>query len=455
MRTQAACAVAMVLIAGFGTACEGDATDPGAEPTGASGESVELEFLAYGADDEVAAYESMVQRFNDDNPGVEVRLETAANQDEARRVLASGDVPDVFLASRRDLVGIAEAGINQPLDELLDSRGVDFGDLYKRDALLAFSLDSRLQCMPYGASPMVMYYNTDLVDFEEMAAQELPVSGNPLRWNFDQFAAAAEFAARRGTKGVHIDPTLQGLAPFVYSGGGELFDDPRQPTTLTLTDEATQGALGRTMQLLRRGRITLSPRQLRQESALRRFKDGRLGMIAGFRGLVPELREVEGLSFDVMPMPVLESETTVGDVSGICLAADSASTSAAADFVVHAISAESVAEVTEAGYLVPASNEVAESEAFLQRDRLPAHAEVFNRSVRDIVIPPLLESLPALEKAVHDDLYRLFYARVIAIDEIAAAIDEASRVVIDPEAAAEQDAEQDSESGETPTDESS
>ena len=61
------------------------------------------------------------------------------------------------------------------------------------------------------------------------------------------------------------------------------------------------------MPLLRTDRLTLSPRQLRKESALDRFKKGKLGMIAGFRGLVPELRKTPSLSFDVMPMPAIEN----------------------------------------------------------------------------------------------------------------------------------------------------
>ena len=69
------------------------------------------------------------------------------------------EVPDVFLASRSDLAWLRDQKITQPVDDLLDERGVDFGDDYSRDALQAYSVDNRLQCMPYGISPMVIYYN--------------------------------------------------------------------------------------------------------------------------------------------------------------------------------------------------------------------------------------------------------------------------------------------------------
>ena len=68
-------------------------------------------------------------------------------------------------------------------------------------------------------------------------------------WTFEQFAAAAEFATRprRGTKGVHIAPTLPGLAPFIESGGGSVFDDAVDPTSLAFSSDDSQAALERTL----------------------------------------------------------------------------------------------------------------------------------------------------------------------------------------------------------------
>ena len=187
------------------------------------------------------------------------------------------------------------------------------------------------------------------------------------------------------------------------------------------------------MELLRTDRLTLSPRQLRQESALDRFKKGKLGMIAGFRGLVPELRKTPSLSFDVMPMPTIEQSRTVGSVTGLCMSSEPESVSAAADFIVDAISAESVSKVAEAGYLVPSNNEVSESDAFLQPDQLPEHADVFNRAVRDIVVPPVIDDYARLEEVVHPGIYRLFYARILNIEAVTESIDEASRSVVAPQ----------------------
>ena len=86
--------------------------------------------------------------------------------------------------------------------------------------------------------------------------------------------------------------------------------------------------------------------------------------------------------------------------------------------------------MAEAGYLVPSNNEVAESDAFLQPDRLPAHAEVFNKSVRDIVISPPDVDFKRLEQVIHPGIYRLFYARILNMEAVTESIDEASRSVV-------------------------
>ncbi len=428
-------AVAGLLLCGVVAAgCSTGNEVPPNDPSGTPKKPVKLTFLAYGAAEEVDALQETVNDFNAANPTVKVSFDAVGSRDAVLERLNSTTPPDIYLLSRRDLGDVVEAGLNQPIDELLDSRGVSFGDDYKRDAIGAFSTDTRLQCMPYGASPMVIYFNKNLIDWTAMRDEGVSTPKSHNFWTFEQFTAAAEFAAARpGAKGVHIDPTLEGLAPFIYSGGGTLFDDANDPTTLALAAEDSLEPLSQVMDVLRNNQLTPTPRQLRKQSALERFKTGKLGMIAAYRNLVPELRSTPSLSFDVMPMPALENEHTIGDVSGLCISANPKSVSAAADFVVHAISTDAVSEVASAGYLVPANNEVAESDAFLQRDQLPAHAEVFNRSIRDIVTPPALGSWEQLNEALHDQLYELFYARVLEdLQAAAEALDETSRTVLSP-----------------------
>ncbi len=93
---------------------------------------------------------------------------------------------------------------------------------------------------------------------------------------------------------------------------------------MSFSDGDTRDALATTLALLRDSRVALSDKQLARKSPLAWFKDGKLGMIAGFRGLIPQLRNVPGLNFDLMAMPRLGDARTVGDVTGLCMSKDGA-----------------------------------------------------------------------------------------------------------------------------------
>jgi multiple sugar transport system substrate-binding protein len=413
-----------------------------------------ITFGVYGEKPVRAAFEGVVDTYNANSEDSTIRLRTWASHDEMVKDLketpdgTTPQMPDVFMASRSDLAWLQAKGLTQPVDEMLDERGVDFGDGYSRDALQAFSADNRLQCMPYAISPMVIYYNKDLIDLTRLQERGIDVpdpEGTNTHLSFDQFAAMAKAATRprAGTRGVYIDPSLEGLAPFIYSGGGQVFDSEEDPTSLAFSDEDTVSALERTLELLRNPHVTLTSEQLAKAPALRWFERGKLGMVAGFRSLVPRLRHVPGLHFDVLPMPSLDSGSTVGDITGLCMSADAASTTTAADFLVHMLSTGSVNRVVSTGYLVPANLESAASDQFLQPGRLPEHAAVFNSTVRSVHLAPLTDKMRKLERTVAGSLDQLLTVPVLDLEAITTRIDEESRTVLDPESASEDPSPQD------------
>jgi len=431
-RAAALCGTA-ALLAGMLAGCTDDSpADPSAPiiPT-------KLTLSVFGPPEEQRAYRQIIDSWNLDHPGQQVTLTELDDRDDQLAHLKAGDaVPDVFLISRRDLGNLRDAALTQPVGDLLSEPGrdVDFGDGYPIDAVKAFSGENELQCMPYGYSPMVIYYNTDLIDFDRMERRGLNVPSQPGGWSFDEFSDAARFASRpaTGAAGVYIEPTLRDLAPFIYSGGGQLFNDGEEPTSLAFSDGDTRAALSTTLELLRNPLVTLSDNQLARKSPMAWFKEGKLAMIAGFRSLTPELRAAPGLDFDVMAMPNLGDEKTVGDVTGLCMSKDVQDPDAAADLIYYLSDKDSVTRVARAGYLVPANLEVAASDAFLQPHLMPATSSVFNSSIRDIVLPPVLDTYPELEDAVAFDVRRLFSTGVLDLVKVTEKIDADSVPVLDP-----------------------
>ena len=362
--------------------------------------------------------------------------------------------PDVFLIQRRDLAKLVEDRKVRPVDEPLVQRGMDFGDDYSRDAILALSADDHLMCMPYGISPMVIYYNTDLIDFAKLARRGKPVPNvEQTSWGLEAMSAAAKQASRKGhgTRGIYVEPSISTLAPFILSGGGSVYNDQTNPTSLAFSDSGSRAALERTLELLRNPHLTLSDAQLKKRTPLEWFERGKLAMMEGYRDLVPDLRQVHGLDFDVIQMPSLGAQRTVGDITGLCIRRNTVDPVTAADFVFHAVSDQQVSRVVRAGYLVPANLSIANSEDFLQPHRLPHHAQVFNTAARSIVIPPLVPDFAALEAAVHHTLVEMLTVPVIEdLQELTARIDAESVPVLTqppPESSSETPNESSSPSG--------
>ena len=295
--------------------------------------------------------------------------------------------------------------------------------------LTAFGSDNELDCLPYDIDPSVIFYNKKLVHFGQMKVDP-PAAGQG--WSLDQFAATARWAVRHhpGVTGAYLDQTIAGVGPFVLSGGGQLFDGASPPTSLALSGAASQQALTQTRRALRGRHVTLSKAQLARRTPEEWFADGKLAMIEASRRLVPQLRDRLGFEFDVMPMPSLGSPATMGGLTGLCVSRTARDSGTAADFLVYASSPDALGEVASAGYLQPANQTAALSDAFQQPGHLPKHASVFTFSVKSMVYPPLLGQWDQLDAAISPMLEQLFRSPPSRIPALTRRIDATSRPIL-------------------------
>jgi multiple sugar transport system substrate-binding protein len=390
-----------------------------------------LTFGVVGSEGEVNQYKTMAETYAPLSRKVTVKVESWPNDTAMLGAFRDGaKVPDVFIANRRHLAYLVQHQLIQPVDQLLDDRGFDFGDEFPRSSLTAFGSDNRLECLPYGVQPSVVYYNKRLVRLGQIKNPPTPGQG----WSLDQFAATARWAAQHhpGVAGIALDPSLTGIAPFVYSGGGELFDSTTQPTSLSLSNGANLASLTQTVRALRLPGTTLTTAQLDRHTPMEWFMRGKLALLEGTRRMVPDLRATHGLDFDVMPMPDLGTSATAGNLNGMCLSQHPADVATAADFLVYASSPGALALVSFGGYLQPANQTVALSDAFQQPGQEPRHASVFTFSVKSMVYPPEIADWDALELAVDPLIERLLDSRPSDVARTARRIDRASYRVLGP-----------------------
>ncbi len=330
---------------------------------------------------EVSAYRDLIAAFEAQNPDIEVSLRTIGRQREHVTQLATafagGSPPDLFLINYRRYGQFLGKNLLQPLGPAVAAQGGFEPEDFYPAALEAFQYQGTQLCLPQNISTQVVYYNRAL--FQRYGIEE-PADD----WSWKAFHDAARALTRDTDSdrqpdvfGLDFDPDLVHMAPFVWQAGGRIVDRLEQPRALMLRDY--KALIGLMYPKRLRTEVGVMP-PLAQRRALgpeARFIQGRLGMIIQSRRYATALRSVEGLDWDVAPLPRNKQAATLLHADAYCLSRASTQHDAAARFVAYALSEAGQRRLTASGRIVPVRRSVAQSEAFLDPDLPPSRAQVF------------------------------------------------------------------------------
>ena len=416
-RHRLAVAAAIVLLG----ACGGD--------SGTSGERTEVSFLTFGEPEELRAFRAVVDAFEQEQPRVAVKLVEASDREDLIARLstsfAGGEPPDVFLLNYRYYGQFAARDVIEPIDERLEASDVfDEGDFY-RQALAAFRFGGKLTCLPQNVSSLVVYYNRDM--FREASLAE-PKAG----WTWTDMVKSAVALTRdldgdgvADQHGLGVEPSLIRIAPFVWSNGGQLFDDEERPTRFAL-DERAKGALTQFFALAQGAYpVVPSDEEVEAEDDETRFQNGRTGMVLSSRRSTPTFRTITDFDWDVAPLPRHDEPAGILHSDGYCMAAASRNKDAAWEFMQFAVGPEGQRITAESGRTVPSLVDVANSEAFLDPNAEPASSRVFLDTIPVIRRVPTISTWPQIEDAAEPILERGFYEG-IPVDQVARQLETAT-----------------------------
>jgi multiple sugar transport system substrate-binding protein len=368
-----------------------------------------------GEPEETKVYRAVAAAFEESNEGVDVELIEVPDKDEHLAKLttafAGGEPPDVFLVNFREYSQFVVRGAVEAYAEHLDENGVDLSRYYEHP-IEAFTLDGALQCMPQNISSLVVYFNEDLF---ARAGLRPPRAG----WSWEDLRRTALALTEGDVHGLGIEPNIIRVAPFVWSNGGDIVDDPDAPTTFTLDDPPAREALEFLVSLVREDGVVPSEQDIAAQDLETRFVTGKLGMFLSSRRDTPVLREVRGLRWDVAPLPVGKEPAGILHSDAYCLAAGRPQETASlgARFVAFATGEQGQTITALGGRTVPSLREVARSGAFLDPTQPPAHPEVFLEGIEHIRRTPVLATWPEIEDITEEILTRAFYEPGYTIDQ--------------------------------------
>lgn len=383
-----------------------------------------VSFMVFGDPAELAAYESLVAAFEDEHPGVDVDLSHIPDQGDYRQRLAAGfsagDPPDVMLLNYRRFATFAAQGGLDPLGPYLAESEIIQESEFFTPTIESFRLDGELWCIPQNISSLVVYYNRDLFD---AAGVSYPTDD----WTRDDFLAAARTLTRdtdgdgdTDQYGAGIEASLFRLAPFVWQDGGEIVDDPANPTRLTLDSPGVLAAFQWFVDLqVKEGVVPDAVAESAEESEAR-FLNGRLAMFFNSRRGVPTYRTIESFQWDVAPLPRGEQAAGILHSDGYCMAAATANKEAAWTFIEYANSVAGQELVARSGRTVPSLRAVADSPAFLDPEQPPANSRIFVETIPVIRRVPVMTTWVAIEETANKEVERAFYGEA-SVEEAAAA----------------------------------
>lgn len=245
----------------------------------------ELTFMFRGGPDEQTAYKNVVKKFEDDHPGVKVKIiVTAADQyaTKLKAAITGNKMPDVFYFESGDLKAYVNSGILLNLTPYLEkNEKVDLNniwkygiDLYRYDGKMAGQGD--IYGMPKDVGPFALGYNKTMFEKEGIP---LPDKDKPMTW--DEFVDIN----KKLTKDTNGDgkPDQYGsgfnvnwaLQSFVWSNGADWIDETK--TKVTIDDPKFAEALQYFADLQNVHKVTPSIEDSQTLDTYQRWMKGEMG----------------------------------------------------------------------------------------------------------------------------------------------------------------------------------
>ena len=263
---------------------------------GSSGGGVEVVRLAHRArGPEVSVAESLLDRYRNLNPGLQVaQLAAATNAGYRERLfksLSTGTPPDAFLLDHGDVPAAIERGWLLDLAPYLSRAGVD-QEAFNPAVLAIFRRGSALYALPRGYSPVVVAYNKDLFD---RAGLPYPTDD----WTWDDFLRVARLLTRDNDGDGEIDQWgtsfERGVAawlPWLWSGGGDVLCADGRRASGCLDSPTTIAALRWYTGWVTTERVAPPPtgRPSWSGTDLGAFANGGIAMVTVVHGAIPSSR---------------------------------------------------------------------------------------------------------------------------------------------------------------------
>jgi ABC-type sugar transport system permease subunit/ABC-type glycerol-3-phosphate transport system substrate-binding protein len=246
-------------------------------------------------------WNEMKKSFEEDNPGIRLRLIKNMQEEKIMTMIAGGVAPDVILFQGDRFLAFLTADALYDITEWVkrDSSEIDLGDIYPI-TLKPFTMNNRLFGMPFSICPFIMFYNRDLfqkhnVPFPDTGWtwEDMRKAAKKLTHDIDRDGVIDEF-------GLAMNLWIEPLFSFIYQNGGKIISGDGKE--LAMDDPKTIEAVQFIYDLIHKDMVVQT--SFNRSKSRATFKDGKTAMLSpGGIFWLPEFRFYENLDFDLAPLP--------------------------------------------------------------------------------------------------------------------------------------------------------
>jgi multiple sugar transport system substrate-binding protein len=346
-----------------------------APPAGTIKAGTKLSFAGWGDPTVQEISNRHAKRFQETHPGVNVEFISTQGLNHLEKITAAqaaGTPIDVFYLSPGDTPTLANRGQLRAIDDLIKRDRYDASDFYEK-CIGQYNWKGKLYALPRGFGNQDIYYN--VAAFQATGITLPPYDWNARTWTTDEFLdAAIRLTRAAGTDGWGWNQGrgFRQWAPWVWNFGGDVLDKAGTRSVLD-QPQAIEG-LQFLQDLIHRHRVMPAPDV--RLNGMNAFGSGTLGMQMGIPANLANYRRLEGLSWDVAPMPRKATRVTSGGGVAWHMSAATADVNGAWELHKMVAGKEFQTDECQADVTAPPRKSVLRSACFVDRSRPPKGIDV-------------------------------------------------------------------------------
>jgi multiple sugar transport system substrate-binding protein len=365
---------------------------------------VEITFTMWGAPEELAVWQAVVDDFHKASPNITVKVDVSdwdSYWTKLNTLTAGGTPPDVFAMDAPLFLDWQSRGALLNLQPYIDANA-GFLDGFYPQALTAYKTADGYYGLPRDFQTIVLFYNKDMFDAAGVA---YPTED----WTYDDFRNAA----KQLTKDTNGDGKIDQFGFYsetwdmeliwsevIWAYGGDIINADH---TKTLVGEPKARAAWKLLHDMMFEDNSYPNETTAQEYGDDLFQPKVAAMTTIGHWAVPGYVQA-GINFDVAPMPSGPAgRATSVNSAGFVISKDSKHADAAFEFIKFALSEAGQKRLAELGFAIPVLKSVAESDAYLKQPG-DLNQQVFLDSVAFAHTKPVLKGYDEWSSAIGDGM---------------------------------------------------